>query len=90
MKRVRLIISGDVVGVGFRSFVLRYAQDFRVTGFVRNRKDQTVEIVAEGKKETLEKFVKYCRRGPDVAWVEDVNVAWLSATGEFMDFSVVY
>ncbi len=90
MKRVRLIISGDVQGVGFRAWVLRQARELELVGWVKNRKDGAVEVVAEGSKEDLEELVKSCNHGPDVAWVEKVDIQWTEATGEFMGFVVVY
>ncbi len=90
MKRVRLIISGDVVGVGYRAWVVRRAQGLGLTGWVKNREDGAVEIVAEGKKEKLDELIKYCKHGPDVAWVERVEITWLRETGEFFNFTVVY
>ncbi len=90
LSRVRLIISGDVIGVGFRSWVRRLAQDDHLNGWVKNREDKTVEVVAEGDTEALEELVNLCKKGPDVAWVEKVDVKWLPATGEFVNFSVLY
>lgn len=90
MNRIHLIISGDVIRVGFRSWVRRLAQDNHLNGWVKNREDDTVELVAEGAEETLQKLLKQCRRGPDVAWVKKVDCEWLSATGEFLDFTVLY
>lgn len=90
MKRIHCIISGDVVGVGFRAWVRRFAQDNHVNGWVKNRKDKTVEIVAEGEKEALDKLIVLCQKGPDVSWVERVDITWLPATGEFIDFCVLY
>lgn len=90
MKRICLVISGDVQGIGFRAWALRYAQGKLITGWVKNRQDGAVEIVAEGSRGALEDFVASCQHGPDVAWVEKVNVEWQEATGEFMHFEVVY
>lgn len=90
MKRVHLIISGDVQGVGFRAWALRYAQGKPLTGWVKNREDRSVEIVAEGPKAVLEDFAKVCQHGPEVAWVEQIDVQWQEATGEFVTFAVVY
>lgn len=90
MKRVHCIISGDVVGVGFRAWVRRLAQDNHLNGWVKNRGDKTVELVAEGEKQTLEKFIALCKKGPDLAWVERVMVTWLPSTREFFNFTVVY
>lgn len=90
MKRVHLFISGDVVGVGYRGWAKRQAQDLHLTGWVKNREDKTVEIVAEGNEQEVKKFIIMCKHGPDVSWVEAVTAQWLPATREFMDFSVVY
>lgn len=90
MKRVHLVISGDVQGVGFRSWALRQAQGLRLVGWVKNRNDGGVEVVAEGEKNDLEELVKRCKQGPQVAWVAKAEVMWKEATGEFLGFEVVY
>lgn len=88
MKRVHCVISGDVVGVGYRAWTVRQARELGITGWVKNREDDTVEIVAEG--ERLAEFVRRCRKGPDVAWVKDIKTEWTSAKAEFVTFQVVY
>jgi acylphosphatase len=90
MKRVRLIISGDVVGVGFRSWVRNQAKTLQLTGLVKNLEDKTVEVVVEGNEQALQKLTDLCKRGPDVAWVEHVDIKWQKATGEFVLFEVLY
>ncbi len=90
MKRVHCIISGDVVGVGYRTWVQHQAKSLGVTGWVKNREDNTVEFVAEGNESILEKFIADCKKGPDVAWVEAVSASWLPARHDFLDFTVVY
>lgn len=90
MKRIRCIVSGDVVGVGYRAWARRQAKGLELVGWVKNREDKTVELVAEGTRESLEEFIALCRRGPDVAWVKHVDVSWQKATGEFVGFEVVY
>lgn len=89
MKRVHLIISGDVQGVGFRAWARELAQG-KLVGWIKNTGDGPVEIVVEGSRRTLEDFIAACQHGPEVAWVEKVDVEWLPATGEFVNFSVVY
>ena len=89
-KRVRLIISGDVQGVGVRAWVVRQSHDLALNGWVKNREDEAVEVIAEGSKEKLEKLITRCRKGPEVASVKNVKVKWGVATGEFVDFQVVY
>jgi acylphosphatase len=90
MKRIHLIISGDVQGVGFRAWVLRQAQDFQLTGWVKNRDDGAVELVAEGEKNALEQLAAQCKKGPEVSWVEGVDIARQEATGEYIRFEVIY
>jgi acylphosphatase len=90
MRRLHIIVSGDVQGVGYRSWALRYAQGKQLTGWVKNREDGTVEIVAEGAKGALDELIKACRKGPEVAWVTDVAAEWGRATGEFAAFEVIY
>jgi acylphosphatase len=90
MNRIHLIISGDVQGVGFRAWITRKAQDNNLTGWVKNRADGAVEIVVEGDKKILNKFIDDCRQGPDTAWVEQADIKWLTATGEYVGFEVIY
>jgi acylphosphatase len=86
--RLHASISGRVQGVGFRAFVLDQARLARATGWVRNRWDDTVEVVAEGERSPLERLLSALRRGPPAAYVSDVKVDWGPATGEFDRFSV--
>jgi len=86
--RMRAVIEGRVQGVGFRAFVIQKAQDLEVHGWVRNRWDGSVEVLAEGERATLERLLGDLRQGPRSAFVTDVNVEWEPATGEFYAFSV--
>lgn len=87
-QRLHANISGRVQGVGFRAFTASNASRLGLTGWVRNRYDGTVETVAEGGRDTLEDFLRQLRNGPGPAYVENVDVEWLSATGEFSRFQV--
>lgn len=90
MKRVHLLISGDVQGVGFRAWVRGQAQDLRLVGWVKNREEGSLEVVVEGEKKELEKLIMDCHDGPDIAMVESVDVTWEEPTDEFVGFDVVY
>ena len=71
----RLRIEGLVQGVGYRAAMYERAQRLGVTGWVRNRRDGSVEALAQGSAETLERFVAWARQGPPAARVASVVVA---------------
>jgi acylphosphatase len=69
MAAVRLVISGRVQGVGFRAFVERQALKRGLRGWVRNRRDGTVEALLIGDEPALGEMEAACRRGPSFAAV---------------------
>lgn len=86
--RLHAIARGRVQGVGFRYFVERQASQLNLTGWVRNRWDGTVEVVAEGDRPKLDRFLADLRRGPSASRVTEVETHWDKATGEFRWFSI--
>lgn len=90
LKQVRLLVSGRVQGVAFRWWVVRAAQELRLTGWVKNLDDGRVEIVAEGKKQKLTKLNELIKEsgGPTFAKVKNVDADWGKATGDFEDFEI--
>jgi acylphosphatase len=74
MIRRRVIVRGDVQGVGFRIGTARAAQSRRVAGWVRNCPDGTVEAVFEGEPDAVESMIRWCDDGPRGAHVLDVAV----------------
>ena len=87
-QRLHARIEGRVQGVGFRYFVLMEAQALGLTGWVGNRVDGQVEVVAEGEHELLEKLLASLNQGPRGALVMDVHYEWGVASGEFGHFGV--
>ena len=69
-----LQISGRVQGVGFRYHMCRVAIEFGVTGWVRNRRDGSVEAMVEGAPDAVEKIIAWARRGPGHAVVTAVEI----------------
>jgi acylphosphatase len=86
--RFHAFVRGSVQGVSFRWFARREASRLGLSGWVRNRFDGSVEVVAEGDRASLELYSGVLSRGPLLAKVEDVAVVWEKATGEFADFQV--
>lgn len=87
-KNLHATISGRVQGVGFRYFVQVKANTIAITGWVRNRWDGTVEVMAQGERKNLESFLSAIRKGPSGANVTNIEVEWLEQDGEFTDFRV--
>ena len=90
MRRAHLTISGIVQGVFFRSTTRHQAMGLGLGGWVKNRRDGSVEIVVEGKIETIANFIQWCHEGPPGARVDHVDLTWEDYTGEFSNFSVKY
>lgn len=70
---MRAIVRGRVQGVGYRWFVRERARDLGIGGWVRNREDGSVEVYAEGSRESLDRLSRMLRSGPAGAEVADVN-----------------
>ena len=87
-KRIHATVKGKVQGVFYREFVRREAEALGVSGFARNLKDGTVEIVAEGEEKQLKEFEKKFRKGPLMAFITDVDLKEEHATGEFDGFDI--
>jgi acylphosphatase len=88
ITRLQASVYGRVQGVGFRFFTQREAEGLGLTGWVANRRDRSVEVVAEGPRAALERFLQTLRRGPASAQVTRVQHEFLSATHEFDEFRV--
>lgn len=87
-SRLHAVIQGRVQGVGFRAYVQHKAGDIGLTGWVRNRWDGSVEVLAEGDRAKLDKLVIVLKRGPGSAMVSAVDTEWQEGMGEFTRFTV--
>jgi acylphosphatase len=70
----RFLVSGRVQGVGFRYFAQDAARREGLHGYVTNQDDGTVEVMAEGEAEALERFERKLRQGPSRSRVENVMI----------------
>jgi acylphosphatase len=87
--RVRMIISGRVQGVWFRDSTRGKARELGVYGWVRNRHDGDVEVLAEGPEEKVSQLIAWCHHGPPhagVTLVKEIPEEW---QGEFDSFNIV-
>jgi acylphosphatase len=88
--RAHAIISGRVQGVFFRMETKRAADGFGVLGWVRNRRDGTVEALFEGDQDRVDAVLAWCKEGPAHARVSDVSVDWEAYVGGFSRFEITY
>jgi acylphosphatase len=86
--RARLIIQGRVQGVWFRDSTRREAVSLGVFGWVRNRPDGSVEVLAEGPEDKVRKLVSWCGQGPPAAEVTRVHETTETWKGEFTAFDI--
>ena len=89
-KRVHVLISGRVQGVGFRAFTEREARVLKLTGWVKNLPDGRVEAIVEGPKQAVDALLAKVRQGPRSARVEKCEEKEEPATGEFQGFETRY
>lgn len=88
LVRVHVFIGGRVQGVAYRFFAEKYANSFEITGWVRNLSDGRVEVLAEGRREDIDRFVARLKEGPRLALVEEFDLRSEGYTGEFPDFRI--
>lgn len=88
-RTVHVMITGIVQGVGYRAFVERQATSLGIWGWVRNRKDGSVEAIFSGEASNVEAILIACRRGPRLAIIEEVRVTERSVDAELREFDVL-
>jgi acylphosphatase len=76
--------------VMYRDFAQRKARGLGVVGTVRNCSDGSVEVVAQGTRELLERYLGYLKRGSLLSHVKEVSVEWSSVTIPLTDFKIIY
>ena len=91
LASVHITVYGIVQGVFYRSFTERQAREMGLTGYVRNLANgNAVEVVAEGNKEQLEKFIGKLKTGPPSAAVSEISPVWSEYSGNYSDFRTRY
>ena len=88
-KCVQLVVKGRVTGVFFRASAQREARRLGVAGWVKNRNDGSVELLAEGDEDSIREIISWAHHGPSAARVDSCDVRWRGYTGEFSDFAIL-
>jgi len=87
-RALRAVVRGQVQGVGFRWFAQRMASRLELAGWVANRADGSVEVLAEGPESDLAALLTALREGPSSAQVTEVEVTWLAPRGQPAGFAI--
>jgi len=88
-SRLHVFIYGHVHGVGFRYYVLQRATQLNIQGFVRNRIDGSVEVMAEGNKSNLVELLGTLRQGPQLSYITQVKHSWLESKDKYSGFKIL-
>jgi len=86
--QVHLTVEGRVQAVGFRAFTQKTAVINNITGWVRNRRNGTVEVVAEGKRNDLKAFIQIIQRGPFPGTTRKVTINWIETLTNYPNFRI--
>lgn len=92
MKFIQLkaIFKGNVQGVFFRQHVKKYAEKYKVNGYVKNLLDGSVEMVAVSDKNTLDRLMDEILKKPGFGSVKTVKKKYFDNFEKFEDFQIIY
>lgn len=93
-KELFCVVRGKVQGVMFRDFVQRKAQGLNIVGTVENKTDGSVEVIAVGEEENLQKLLALLRKGPLLTRIklkiDNVEAKFDEPAKNFPDFKIIY
>jgi acylphosphatase len=90
MQEIECSVSGRVQFVMFRDYAQRKAKKLGLVGCVRNIKDGSVYVLAQGEQEALNKYIDLLKKGSLLSRVDSVKVLWREPSFNFNSFSIVY
>ena len=89
-KRIRAVVFGQVQDVYFRTHAEAEGTKLKLTGWVRNLTDGSVEVVMEGEEENINTMIQWLRHGPPTAKVKRVTIKAERTLGEIGKFNIRY
>lgn len=87
-RQLDATVRGHVQGVSFRYYTQQRATQLGLVGWVANKPDGTVRVVAEGEEAALDELLSFLRQGPPAARVDSVQVNRLPASGKWEQFRI--
>ena len=88
MPTIHLLIKGKVQGVFYRATAKDIAQALDLKGWVKNTKEGHVECIVTGSEKALQQYIEWCRKGPEKAIVDSINVTSIKEE-KFEEFKVI-
>lgn len=86
--RAEVRVHGRVQGVWFRQCTKDTAEQYGIFGWCRNNPDGSVEAVFEGEESAVKSVIEWCKDGPELARIDDLQVEWKKPTNEFDRFFI--
>ena len=86
METYRVRVTGKVQGVGYRHATVRQAHELKVTGWVMNLDDGSVEAVVQGDPDQVDRMLQWMRMGPPAARVAELETAECATTRRYPHF----
>ncbi|MFH1827192.1 MAG: acylphosphatase [bacterium] len=74
-KQARLYIKGEVIGVGFRSWINHQTKLTNIKGWVRNVGNE-VEVLLQGEEKDIKEMIKRIKKGPPISNVDAIETTW--------------
>ena len=90
MVRKQVLVSGRVQGVFFRDHTQKWASSLKLTGWVKNLIDGSVEILVEGEEDKIQMLIAKVKQGSPMASVDNLDITSQDFSGEFSDFKVTW
>ncbi len=89
IRKANILVSGRVQGVFYRASTVEKAIELGIKGWVMNKPDGSVYIEAEADEAILDQFIEWCKKGPMMARVDNIDIRYQSLEG-FLEFEVRY
>lgn len=88
LQAAQILIQGKVQGVFFRSSAQDVAMELKLTGWIRNNSDGSVETFAQGEPEKLAAYIEWCKKGPPGAKVEHIQIDHVQPKRDLLQFNI--
>lgn len=89
-RELRIAVYGRVQGINFRYYAKKYCITEGINGYVANKEDGSVEIVAQASEEKLKKLLEWVRKSPGFSKVEKIDAEWKVAGKKYEGFEIAY